>query len=49
LTSTVKGRSTERLWLDGEVGVRSEERSASLDSKGGALNPIESDPAGSVA
>jgi hypothetical protein len=47
LTSTVKGRPTERLWLDGEVGVRSEERFAGLDSNGGALNPIESELAGS--
>ena len=36
------------LRLDGEVEVRSEERFASVDSKGGALNPIESEPAGSV-
>jgi hypothetical protein len=49
LTSTVKGRSTERLRLDGEVRVRSEERFASLDNNGGVLNPIESEPAGSVA
>jgi hypothetical protein len=49
LTSTVRGRSTERLWLDGKVRVRSVERFASLDNNGGALNPIESEPAGSVA
>jgi hypothetical protein len=48
LTSTVKGRSTDRLWLDGEVRVRSEERFVSVDNSGGVLNPIESEPAGSV-
>jgi hypothetical protein len=36
------------LRLEGEVGVRSEERFASVDSSGGVLNTIESEPAGSV-
>ena len=36
------------LWLEGESGVPSEDRFASVASSGGALNPIESVPAGSV-
>ena len=38
----------ETLWLEGELRVRSAERFASVASKGGALNPIDSVPAGSV-